>query len=220
MIHVMNGARSETSLRDRKRTETRARILAAAAELLVSEDAAALSIPAISQRCDVSIRTIYRYFPTKADLVSAVGVMDDPAVTAGPLPALDGSDLHAWLRRGWSDEIQTPLLRAQLRTAAGVDVRRDRRARHRAFAFAVIDEWELDLDPASRRALADLLLLLTGGAALVELADVLEMSVTQAAAAATWAVEAILTHAHATGSIPDGTRDFAMTMPASDRSTE
>lgn len=205
MIHVM-------SIRERQRVSTRRAIVEAVAALLVEGDAGALSVPAVADRSGVSVRTIYRYFPTKADLVAAVGVVDDPATTAGPLPALDGSDLHAWLRRGWSEEVQTPLLRAQLRTAAGAEVRRDRRARHRAFAYAVLDTWGIEADGEAREALADLLLLLTGGAALVELTDVLDAPVERAAASAAWAVEAVLTHAVG-GSAPSTDRDLVMQPP-------
>ena len=190
----------------------------AAAALLAEEEPAALSIPAVSKRSGVSIRTIYRYFPSKVDLVRAVSLVDDPAYTAGPLPALDGSDLHAWLRRGWSEEIQTPTLRAQLRTAAGTEVRRARRSRHRAFAYGVIDTWGIEVDPEQGEALADLLLLLTGGAALVELTDVLGSSPERAALAAAWAVEAVLSHA-TEGQMPqfDGD-DYVMKRPGGDGS--
>lgn len=205
------------TIRQQQRAATRARILRAAAELLVAEDAGALSIPAIARQSGVSIRTIYRYFPAKSDLIAAIGEVDDPETTAGPLPALDGSDLHGWLRKGWSEEIQTPLLRAQLRTTAGMEVRRARRRRHRAFAEAVIDEWEIDLPDDQRRALADLLLLLTGGAALVELTDVLEESVEQAAVAAAWAVEAVLCHAADTGELPGPSAEFVMRKPSEQR---
>lgn len=202
MIHAM-------TLRARQIEETRAAIVRAAAEILAEGDAP-LSIPSVAGRSGVSIRTVYRYFPSKADLVQAIGHVDDPAATAGPLPALDGSDLHEWLKRGWSEEIQTPLLRAQLRTAAGQEVRRSRRARHRAFAEAVIDDWGLDLPSDGRASVADLLLLLTGGAALVELTDVLGAPVERAAVAAAWAVEAVLHHAAVTGGPPDGSGSFVI----------
>lgn len=206
MIHVMN-------VRERNRLATQDAIVEAAAQLLVEEDAAALSVPAVSDRSGVSVRTIYRYFPNKADLVDAVGVIDDPAMTAGPLPSLDGSDLHSWLKKGWSDGVQTPLLRAQLRTAAGVEVRRERRRRHRAFAYAVLDRWDIEAEEQAREALADLLLLLTGGAARFEMTDVLGAPVERASAAAAWAVEALLTHALSDRPLPDSTREIVMRPP-------
>lgn len=206
MIHAMN-------IRERNRQATRDALVGAAAELLVEGDAAALSVPAVSERSGVSVRTIYRYFPTKADLVEAVGLIDDPAITAGPLPSVDGTDLHAWLNRGWSDDVQTPMLRAQLRTAAGVEVRRERRRRHRAFAYAVLDRWEIQAEGETREALADLLLLLTGGAARFEMTDVLEAPVQRATAAAAWAVEAVLTHALGDRPLPDPTSKIIMQPP-------
>lgn len=159
------------------------------------------------------MRTIYRYFPTKADLVEALGLIDDPAITAGPLPSVDGTDLHAWLRRGWSDDVQTPMLRAQLRTAAGVDVRRERRRRHRVFAYAVLDRWGIEAEGEAREALADLLLLLTGGAARFEMTDVLDAPVQRATAAAAWAVEAVLTHARGDRPLPEPSIEIVMQPP-------
>ena len=206
MIHVM-------AIRDRHRQTTRDAIVGAAAELLVEEDAAALSVPAVSERSGVSVRTIYRYFPSKADLVDAVGLIDDPAITAGPLPSVDGTDLHAWLKKGWSDDVQTPMLRAQLRTAAGVEVRRERRRRHRDFVYAVLDRWGIEAEGEAREALADLLLLLTGGAARFEMTDVLEAPVQRATAAAAWAVEAVLTHARGARPLPDPSIELVMQPP-------
>lgn len=201
------------SIRERSRQATREVIVGAAAELLVEGDAAALSVPAVSERSGVSVRTIYRYFPTKADLVNAVGLIDDPAITAGPLPSVDGTDLHAWLQRGWSDDVQTPMLRAQLRTSAGVEVRRERRRRHRAFVYAVLDRWGIQAQGETREALADLLLLLTGGAARFEMTDVLEAPAQRATAAAAWAVEAVLTHALGDRPLPDPTSEIIMEPP-------
>lgn len=206
MMHVM-------SIRERNRQATREFIVGAAAELIVEGDAAALSVPAVSERSGVSVRTIYRYFPTKADLVDAVGLIDDPAITAGRLPSLDGTDLHAWLQKGWSDDMQTPMLRAQLRTSAGVEVRRERRRRHRAFAYAILDRWGIQAEGETREALADLLLLLTGGAARFEMTDVLEAPVQRATAAAAWAVEAVLTHALGDRPLPDPTSEIIMQPP-------
>jgi AcrR family transcriptional regulator len=200
-------------VRERNRQATRDVIVGAAADLLIEGDAAALSVPAVSERSGVSVRTIYRYFPKKAHLIEAVGLIDDPATTAGPLPSLDGTDLHAWLSRGWSDDVQTPMLRAQLRTSAGVEVRKERRRRHRAFAYAVLDRWEIDAEGEAREAIADVLLLLTGGAARFEMTDVLEAPVQRATAAAAWAVEAVLTHARGDRPLPDPTTEIIMQPP-------
>lgn len=192
MIRVM----ADQTLTDAHRHATRQRILEGAASVLLAGEVATLTIPAVAEAAGVSVRTVYRYFPTKDDLVEGVAALDDPATSVG-LPRVDGSDLHAWLRRGWSTEAQTPLLRAQMRTAAGTAVRRARRSEHRAFAYAVLDAWGIDVAGRARESIADLLLLLTGGAALVELTEVLGSDVERATGTAAWAVEAVLTHAQA-----------------------
>lgn len=189
------------SLRDEQVALTRRRIVDAVAALLVDEDPAALSVPAVAERAGVSVRTVYRHFEDKAALVRSVAEIDDPARVL-PLPAPDGSDLCVYLRQAWSDDVQLPHLRAQLRTAAGQQVRAERRRRQRPFIDLVLTTWSIELDGDSARRLVDLLQLLTGNAAMVELTEVLGESVDEAAATATWAVEALLVHARRTGRVP------------------
>lgn len=194
MIRAMN-------LRDEQRDTTRRRIVDAVARLLADAHPAALSVPQVASTAGVSVRTVYRYFPNKEQLVRSVADLDDPVRTVG-VPRADGRDLPAYLRRAWSDEVQRPRLRAQLRTADGQRVRSARRASQRAFAERAVEVWDIDLDAGSRRRLVDVLLLLTGAAALVELTDVLGETTDEAAASAAWAAEAVLVHARRTGRVP------------------
>lgn len=180
---------------------TRQRIVDAVAAMLVDGDPAALSVPAVAAQAGVSVRTVYRHFADKAALVRSVAEVDDPARVL-PLPAPDGSDLCVYLRRAWSDEVQRPHLRAQLQTPAGQQVRAERRRSQRPFVDLVLDAWSIELDGDSTRRLVDLLQLLTGSAAMVELTEVLGESVDEAASTATWAVEALLVHARRTGGVP------------------
>jgi AcrR family transcriptional regulator len=196
MIHVM-------SLREDQVALTRRRIVDAVAEMLVEEDPAALSVPAVASRAGVSVRTVYRHFEDKAALVQAVAEIDDPARVL-PLPAPNGSDLCSYLRRAWSDDVQLPHLRAQLQTPAGQQVRAERRRSQRPFIDLVLAAWSVEMDDDSARRLIDLLQLLTGNAALVELTEVLGEAIDEAAATATWAVEALLVHARRTGRVPGG----------------
>ena len=197
------------SLREEQVALTRRRIVHAVAELLVEGDSSALSMPAVARRAGVSLRTVYRHFGDTGALVRAVAEVDDPA-TRLPLPAPDGSDLCAYLRVAWSDEIQLPHLRAQLRTVAGQQVRAERRRSQRPYIDLVLDAWSVDLDPDSVRRLVDLIQLMTGSAALVELTEVLGESTAEAAATATWAVEALMFHARRTGTIPGAGDEYAL----------
>ena len=56
-------------LREKNRTEVRARLVAAALELFADQGFDAVTIDAIAARAKVSRRTFFRYFPTKEDVV-------------------------------------------------------------------------------------------------------------------------------------------------------
>ena len=62
----------ESPLREEQAAATRERILATVAELVVNENPALVSIPMIAERARVSVRTVYRHFPTKEDLYNAL----------------------------------------------------------------------------------------------------------------------------------------------------
>src|SRR5580704_11002898 len=80
--------------------ETRARVIAAARELLVSAEPGRFSIDAVAQKADVSRATVYYQFGSKAGLLEAL--FDSLGATGGmtglsdafrlddPLAALDG----------------------------------------------------------------------------------------------------------------------------------
>jgi AcrR family transcriptional regulator len=52
---------------------TRERILAAVADLLERGDAEEVTVPAVAEASGVSLRTIYRYYPTREELLEAAG---------------------------------------------------------------------------------------------------------------------------------------------------
>ena len=63
----------ETSLRQRHADLTRELILRTVAELLEEGSASDLSVPDVARRSGVSLRTVYRHFPTREDLLAAAG---------------------------------------------------------------------------------------------------------------------------------------------------
>src|SRR3954447_8105618 len=69
MIHVVTA----TSLRDQHAAVTRTRLLSAVAELLEEGDAEDLTMPGVAAASGVSLRTIYRYYPTREELLEAAG---------------------------------------------------------------------------------------------------------------------------------------------------
>lgn len=59
------------SLRERKKADTRAAIRSAAVELFTTRGYEATTMEAVAEAADVSVRTVFRYFPAKEDLVFA-----------------------------------------------------------------------------------------------------------------------------------------------------
>jgi AcrR family transcriptional regulator len=59
-------------LRDERAVQTRERILDGLVQVLARNGIAELSIPLIAREAGVSIPSVYRYFPTKKDLITAL----------------------------------------------------------------------------------------------------------------------------------------------------
>lgn len=64
---------TSVSLWDQHAAATRERILAAVADLLEEGELQELTVPAVAEASGVSLRTIYRYYPTREELLEAAG---------------------------------------------------------------------------------------------------------------------------------------------------
>ena len=64
---------TETSLRQRHADLTRELILRTVAEMLEEGTASELAVPEVARRSGVSLRTVYRHFPTREELLGAAG---------------------------------------------------------------------------------------------------------------------------------------------------
>src|SRR4051812_7617635 len=62
-----------TGLREEKAAFVRERVLRAVAELLERDGAAELTMPKVAELSGVSLRTVYRYFATREELLDAAG---------------------------------------------------------------------------------------------------------------------------------------------------
>ena len=85
MIRAM-GTPADPSLRDEQVERTRERILDAAVTLLADESFAELTVPLVAKRAGVAVRTVYRYFPSRAALIDAVAVLADGRFGPTPFP--------------------------------------------------------------------------------------------------------------------------------------
>jgi AcrR family transcriptional regulator len=115
------------SLREQHTIATRERILGAVADLLERGDAEELTVPAAAEASGVSLRTIYRYYPTREELLEAAGRWIGDELLKHPYPRdLDGvADLY---REGARDFDERPgLVRALAFSQLGRHVRGYRR---------------------------------------------------------------------------------------------
>src|SRR6478735_1224214 len=100
------------SLRDDQRAMTRERVLAAVLELVADGALDELSVPAVAKRSGVSVATIYRYFPTRDDLLVAAAAEPSRQALQRPAGRPGDDELAAFQRTMWHDFAgNMPLLR-------------------------------------------------------------------------------------------------------------
>jgi AcrR family transcriptional regulator len=144
---------ASVSLREQHAMATRERILAAVADLLERGDAEEVTVPAVAEASGVSLRTIYRYYPTREELLEAAGRWIGDELLKHPYPrGLDEvADLY---QEGARDFDERPgLVRALALSQLGRQVRGyRRRERLEAIGRAVRAELTELREPELRRA--------------------------------------------------------------------
>lgn len=127
MIRVM----APTSLREQHAVATRERILGAVADLLERGEAEELTMPGVAEASGVSLRTIYRYYPTREDLLEAAGRWIGDELLKHPYPR-DLDEIADLYQVGCRDFDERPgLVRALALSQLGQRVRGYRRSERR-----------------------------------------------------------------------------------------
>ena len=181
-------------LRDEHKALTRSRVLGAVLDLLAEGSLDELSVPAVAERSGVSLATIYRYFPTRAKLLSAAAA--EPSRQA--LTRFEGrrsgeDDLAAFQRAMWVDFAgRMSLLRHQLASEAGRSMRSERVETSSAMLDPYLRSRGVDPDTAEGRRLTSLIMLVTGSVALLELHDRQGIQLDDALCISRWAVDALV----------------------------
>lgn len=182
------------ALRDDQRELTRRTILGAVIDLVAHGTLDKLSVPAVSQQSGVSVATIYRYFPTKDDLLAAAAAEPSRRALDAAAPRLPGDDDFAAFQRAmWTDfSHNLPLLRHQLTSEAGRSMRESRLARSREMLSGYIRSQGVDPNSAEGQRLMALLLLVSGSLGLVELHDRQALGIDEAIDVSLWATRALI----------------------------
>jgi AcrR family transcriptional regulator len=181
-------------LRDEHRELTRQRVLGAVLELVAEGSLDELSVPAVARHSGVSLATIYRYFPTRDELLTAAA--EEPsrqALTVLHDRRSGDDDLAAFQRAMWTSFASNlPLLRHQITSEAGREMRQARLARSRGQLAAYVEGRGVDSESPEGERLIALLLLVSGSLGLVELHDRQGMEVDDALSASLWAADVLI----------------------------
>lgn len=178
-------------VREAHRQLTRQRILDAVLDLVSQGTLDEFSVPAVARQSDVSLATIYRYFPTKADLLAAAA--QEPSRRAMESPVEAGDDFDSFVRTMWRDLADNlPLLRHQIASAAGREMRTARLERSRLLFADYLSGRGIDPKSVVGQRLTAVGLLLTGSLGLVELHDRQSLPVEDATDTTLWAMHCLI----------------------------
>jgi len=123
----MMRAMSAVSLREQYAAATRERILSAVADLVERGELEELTVPAVAEASGVSLRTIYRYYPMREDLMEAAGRWIGDELLRHPYPR-DLDEVADLFEAGCRDFDERPgLARALALSQLGQRVRGYRR---------------------------------------------------------------------------------------------
>lgn len=146
------------------------RIVDAFMDLLETASPTGVSMPAVAERAGVSVRTLYRYFPSKDDLQRvAAGWFDRRTRELLDDSTVDATNMHEYLRLLWTDLAQQlPAVRVQHTTPVGRLLRAARLPESRAQVDAALSG---DVRGDRRREIVDLVVAVTSSSMFLELVD-------------------------------------------------
>ena len=125
-------------LRQAQAAATRAQILQACVSLM--RQSADLTYHAIAQAAGMQERTVYRHFPTKADLEAGVWEWITSRLTHTDFAARSTDDLIADMRNAFAGfDASAPLIRSMLQSPEGVAVRLRQQPGRQAMFRACVD---------------------------------------------------------------------------------
>lgn len=183
-------------LRSRRHAATREAIIAATQELLVEEHGWTVPMDRIAERAGISRRTLYRFFPTRDDLLEAASAAWDQPDELRNLEAPRLRDIEDYLANQWVDlAANLPAVHAQRSSPTGREVRLRWVPRARAMGrVALASELGVEPDEISDD-LIDMTVTVISSSTFLELHERLGHDAEHAAHLAAWIVEAIVQRA-------------------------
>jgi AcrR family transcriptional regulator len=192
---------SSVSLQEARAAVVRERVLDGVATVLAAGDD--LTFAKVAKAAQVPERTVYRHFPTREALLSAVFDWANRRIGFdGALPT-DRDAVVALVRRVFPgfDEI-APVIRELLIAPEGLLARLSSKADRQQAALAVVNDEAPGLDPTSARRVAAAVQLFTAASTWQTLGDYWDMDGDEAAETVALALDLLLDGARARGRRP------------------
>jgi AcrR family transcriptional regulator len=181
--------RYQSPLRHEQQRATRDRILEALADVLTEHGSA--TVPQVAARAGVSERTVYRHFPTREQLYSALFTWVIRRDTTPSAETVD--DLVGFMREMFGRFGERPeVIRAMNTNELGRDLRSYRAAYRRQAVVDALASSLADVDEGTGRKATAAAQLLTSSTAFLYLRDFWEMSADEAADVVEWAVRSLI----------------------------
>ena len=179
------------SLRDRQTATTRAEILDVAFEMLTRHPNDAFSHEAIAKKAGMGARTVYRHFPSRAELLQAL--WERLRGTTGIRFPTDEEEVVPFIRDVFQQfEDHQALVRAVLNSSVGTEVRKTGATRGRADLTKCLAKVLDGLPPRRQAQMVAVFLTVYSGNFWQTLRDRGGLSGPDAQEAAVWSVEALL----------------------------
>jgi AcrR family transcriptional regulator len=192
------------SVRAEHAQRTRDRILDAVVDLVSERRDCDFTMPDVARASGVSLRTLYRYFPNRQQLVDSVATVVDQAAESNlPAAEFDLADLGPWLEQAWRNLLtHEAFIRAQHTSPNGAAIRRARIPFFREVTRTLLLREVPAIADDRVDDVVDTALLLVSSSALFEFIDVLEIPLERAARLASEAIMRVIDEAGRSGSAP------------------
>ena len=180
------------TLRERQAAVIRDAILDALADLLDHDDPEDVAMPQVAADAGISLRTLYRYFPTREAMFDAVG---DHVVARLGLPRqIEGPDdiAAAFLESARRGAQSPQLVRAMLWTRLGRRARSSHRRRRVESITAALAEVTSHLPPAEARRREGAIVYLASLPAWITVSEECGLSAEDARLGIAWAISTLV----------------------------
>lgn len=188
------GRTYSSPLRAAQAAATRDRIVDATVALLQDNDVSAFGMQDVADRAGVAVRTVYRAFPTKDDLIAGVlQVIKERFEAAAGTPPTTAEELEASVSSAVRAVFELePLYRALFATAAGRELHARSAGERRASVEAAFAEELAGLSAERVEQFAAVVHLVTSSRGVLFLKDYARLDADGATAAVSWALAALV----------------------------